>query len=93
MAEETRKAVGDKATLDSIIHMPITKSVIPTLFGWPASGGVWVLKLRSEEEWKEYNQLPITGDMEIHCSNLKKFGANFYNDPNDSEDARQALSK
>lgn len=76
--------LGDPGT-----YPPITESVLPTIFGWPTSGGVWVFK-PTEEQWDEYNRLPVTESMEVHCENLKRFGATFYEDVAMSEDAKIA---
>lgn len=93
LSAEAREKVGDKATLDKIIHQPTTKSVKPILFGWPTSGRVWVLKFKSEEQWEEYNQGPVMTDMEEYCSYLETLGATFYKDPNENEDAKGVLRR
>jgi hypothetical protein len=74
-----------------ISDQKIYASMIPTLYGWPASGGVWVFK-PTDEEWEEYNRLPVTTEMEEHCANLEMFGAIFYEDINECAEARDAVA-
>lgn len=59
---------------------PITRSVKPTLMGWPASGGVWILN-PSEAQLDQVNRLPVMPDMEEYCRALEQIGATFYSDP------------
>jgi hypothetical protein len=73
-------------------NLKTTGTMVPTLYGWPASGGVWVFK-PSKEQWMEYNRLSgTTTDMEEHCSNLQRFGATFYADINQCAEARDAAA-
>lgn len=65
----------------------IKGDVLPTLFGWPASGGVWVLK-PTREQFEEFNRVPPTTDMEVHCAALERIGATFYSHPSECEQVR-----
>lgn len=66
---------------------PITRSAIPTLMGWPTSGGVWVLN-PTQAQLEQVNRLPITTDMEEYCRSLERIGATFYRDPQQCEEVR-----
>jgi hypothetical protein len=65
-------------------------AVLPTLFGWPTTGGVWVLK-PTQEQFDMFNRNTATTDMDEHCAMLQRTGATFYRDPNQSEDARAVM--
>lgn len=71
-----------KDELDDFVNTlpPITRSVVPTLMGWPASGGVWILN-PTEAQLEQVNRLPIMTDMEEYCRALEQIGATFYSDP------------
>ena len=70
----------------------ISAAVLPTLFGWPTTGGVWVLK-PTQEQFDAFNRNPATTDMDEHCRMLQQIGARFYSDPDQSEEARAAMGR
>ncbi|KAL4874445.1 hypothetical protein BJY04DRAFT_203898 [Aspergillus karnatakaensis] len=76
--------------LDLANKIPVTKSTRPTLMGWPAAGGVWVLK-PTEAQLEEYNRLPVTTDTEEHCRNLESLGATYYSSPGENEEVKAVL--
>jgi hypothetical protein len=69
-----------------------TSRVRPTRFGWPTTGGVWVLK-PTEEQFDAFNRSPTTTGMNEHCRMLQEIGATFYGDPVQSEEARAAMGR
>ncbi|KAK0646939.1 hypothetical protein B0T16DRAFT_458816 [Cercophora newfieldiana] len=71
----------------NITTLKPTKETPATFFGWPATGGVWVLKPTLAE--LKRTDLPVTNDMEEHCAMLKSLGGTFYQDPNDCEEVRE----
>jgi len=73
-------------------HTEIRAAVLPTLFGWPTAGGVWVLK-PTQEQFDTFNKNPATTDMDEHCQMLQRVGAIYYSDPNQSEEARAAMGR
>lgn len=79
--------MNDQNLSDLATKQKITGNVLPTLFGWPASGGVWVLK-PTPEQFEEYNRVPPTTDMEVHCAALERIGATFYTDSSECEQVR-----
>ena len=64
-----------------------TGQIAATMFGWPATGGVWVLR---QATLVSRADLPTTTDMEEHCAILKRLGATFYQDPDECEEVRRA---
>lgn len=70
---------------------PITRSTIPTLMGWPASGGVWILN-PTQAQLDQVNQLPIMTDMEEYCRALEQIGATFYNDPKQCKEVQAIIA-
>jgi hypothetical protein len=42
----------------------------------------------TESQMEEYNRLPVTTDMEEHCANLERFGATYFTDATQCEEAR-----
>jgi len=65
-----------------------TAQVAATIFGWPAAGGVWVLRPTTVPT---RDNLPVTTDMEEHCAILESLGAIFYQNPNECEEVRQMM--
>jgi len=66
----------------------VMKDVLGPVLGWPSTGGVWIFT-PTEESWAEYNKLPVTEDVDVHCRNLERFGATFYPDPEQCEEVRR----
>lgn len=77
---------------DHRLESRITSSARPALFGWPTTGGVWVLK-PTEEQFDAFNRYPTTTDANEHCRMLQEIGATFYADPDQSEEARAAMAQ
>ncbi|OJJ02038.1 hypothetical protein ASPVEDRAFT_41553 [Aspergillus versicolor CBS 583.65] len=70
---------------------PITRSVVPTLTGWPASGGVWTLN-PTQAQLDQVNRLPIMSDMEEYCRALEQIGATFYSDPTQCKEVQAIMA-
>ena len=62
-----------------------TSSVLATIYGWPSTGGVWVLK-PTQEQFDAFNRNPPTDDMDVHCQMMQQVGATFYRDPSECEE-------
>jgi len=55
--------------------------------GWPAVGGVWVLKFRSGRACpREIGRIRMARDMEERCRVIESLGGTFYADPEDCPD-------
>ena len=60
-------------------------------FGWPADGGVWVLKMPyMDSEMKGIGRIRNAFSMEERCRQIEKLGGVFYNDPAKSPDLNLA---
>lgn len=70
---------------------PITRSVVPTLMGWPASGGVWILN-PTEAQLAQVNRLPVMTDMEEYCRALEQIGATFHGDPKQCKEVQAIIA-
>ncbi|KAF5016514.1 hypothetical protein F66182_11784 [Fusarium sp. NRRL 66182] len=92
-AEEWKKLIetNKEEALHKANELTITGHALPTLFGWPSTGGVWVLN-PTESQWKEYNKSPVTTDKDQDCRALQQLGATFYSDPDDCEEAKAWLA-
>ncbi|KAK4443100.1 hypothetical protein QBC34DRAFT_417567 [Podospora aff. communis PSN243] len=66
-----------------------TKNVYGVSFGWPESGGVWVLR---NSEALSRKDLPVVKTMEEHCALLESLGATFHRNPDDCEEVRRTRS-
>jgi len=60
-------------------NLQITGEAFATLYGWPSSGGLWILT-PTQEQSDALEELGITEDMDEHCSMLQQVGATFHPD-------------
>lgn len=65
-----------------------TKATDPRLFfGWPAKGGVWVLKTTYRRSFElGTGKIHVATDMEKRCEVLETLGAVYYENPEDCPD-------
>jgi len=61
-----------------------------TVFGWPADGGVWVLRYASEMEVpRDFGRLRMAANMEERVLVMREYGAVYYRDVQEVEELRE----
>ncbi|KAK0510493.1 hypothetical protein JMJ35_006925 [Cladonia borealis] len=54
------------------------------VFGWPTSGGVWVLRFDQQKKLpRDFGRIHMASDMDERCQVIKEYGGTFYEDPKD----------
>ena len=54
------------------------------VFGWPTSGGVWVLRFDQQKKLpRDFGRIHMALDMDERCQVIKEYGGTFYEDPKD----------
>ena len=61
---------------------PVESSEV--VFGWPSTGGVWVLRLEDREKLpKDFGKIHMALNMDERCRVIEGYGGTFYPNPED----------